>query len=509
MGARGVRAGRRILTTLVATAIAGVGMATATQPAHASDLTWTLQTSPNDSSWQDVTYGNGLFVAVASAGTGDRVMTSPDGVNWTAATASVANVVWISVAYGAGTFVAVSRSGDVMRSSDGITWTSGGSTGFDTRAVSFGNNMFVAVGLQSPRIKTSPDGTTWTTASWAGTQPLNQWYAGAFGNNMFVAAGAPRGAVADSAYSDAAGGQWNPSNHVYGTAGVPLHQWNDITYAAGTFVAVGQRAVGYRAMTSTNGADWTDQVTPVDNAWEGVAYGGGQFVAVADNGTADRVMTSPDGVNWTLQASADVNAAWQSITYAGGIFVAVGRSGAIMTSGSASGSGSSSTASTSDAGVPNVLQQYPISSEDAVSSPADACRLNAPEYVVDGRMNDERRFESWSLSYAQWPNAGAGGYVCTRTLSYQPGTDIWLTSDSELSGSGRLQQYAIEPTAIARITRERGMADAEARSVYCRSNAPVSADLGDDWGQRNEGWSPSYAAWLNEGRGGWVCSRSL
>jgi hypothetical protein len=240
-----------------------------------------------------------------------------------------------------------------------------------------------------------------------------------------------------------------------------------------------------------------------------VAYGGGQFVAVADNGTADRVMTSPDGVTWTLQSSADVSAYWQSITYADGIFVAVGRSGAIMTSGSASGGGSSSSGAASDTGVSNVLQQYPVSTAAAVSSPADACRVNAPEHVVDGRMNAERRFESWSLSYAQWPNAGAGGYVCTRTLSYQPGTDIWLTSDSQLSGSGRLQQYAIEPTAIARITRERGVADAEARLDYCRSNAPVSADLGGDWGQRNEGWSPSYASWLNEGRGGWVCSRSV
>ena len=33
--------------------------------------------------WYSVCYGNGLFVAVASSGTGNRVMTSPDGITWT------------------------------------------------------------------------------------------------------------------------------------------------------------------------------------------------------------------------------------------------------------------------------------------------------------------------------------------------------------------------------------------------------------------------------------------
>lgn len=35
-----------------------------------------------DNAWLSVTYGNGLFVAVAGSGTGNRVMTSPDGITW-------------------------------------------------------------------------------------------------------------------------------------------------------------------------------------------------------------------------------------------------------------------------------------------------------------------------------------------------------------------------------------------------------------------------------------------
>jgi len=37
---------------------------------------WTLRTSAADNNWYGVTYGNGLFVAVAYSGTGNRVMTS-------------------------------------------------------------------------------------------------------------------------------------------------------------------------------------------------------------------------------------------------------------------------------------------------------------------------------------------------------------------------------------------------------------------------------------------------
>ena len=44
---------------------------------------WTSRTSAADNDWRVLAYGNGLFVAVGQTGTGDRVMTSPDGVNWT------------------------------------------------------------------------------------------------------------------------------------------------------------------------------------------------------------------------------------------------------------------------------------------------------------------------------------------------------------------------------------------------------------------------------------------
>jgi hypothetical protein len=73
-------------------------------------ITWTSRTSAANNNWQSVTYGNGLFVAVASSGTGNRVMTSPDGITWTSRV-SAANQSWYSVTHAGGLFVSVSVTG--------------------------------------------------------------------------------------------------------------------------------------------------------------------------------------------------------------------------------------------------------------------------------------------------------------------------------------------------------------------------------------------------------------
>ena len=71
---------------------------------------WRIRTSAANNNWYSVCYGNGLFVAVAISGSGNRVMTSPDGINWTICT-SAADNQWRSVCYGNGLFVAVASSG--------------------------------------------------------------------------------------------------------------------------------------------------------------------------------------------------------------------------------------------------------------------------------------------------------------------------------------------------------------------------------------------------------------
>ena len=207
--------------------------------------TWTNRTSAADNSWTSVTYGNGLFVAVSSTGTGDRVMTSPDGITWTIRTNATDNY-WRSVTYGNGLFVAVADFGSgtgnrVMTSPDGITWTIRTSGTNAWNSVTYGNGLFVAVAADGVgnRVMTSPDGITWTNRTSA--------------NNVI---------------------------------------WTSVTYGNGLFVAVSSSGIGNRVMTSLDGITWTGG-TSGTNAWRSVTYGNGLFVAVALNGTGNRVMTSP------------------------------------------------------------------------------------------------------------------------------------------------------------------------------------------------------------------------
>jgi hypothetical protein len=220
--------------------------------------------------WTSVTYGNGLFVAVANTGIGSRVMTSPDGFDWTSRT-SAADNAWNSVTYGEvggqGLFVAVATNGSgnrVMTSPDGITWTSRTSaTDKAWQSVTYGSGLFVAVAIDGTGndVMTSPNGVTWTSrASAVG----NVWMGVSYGNGLFVAVG---------------------------------------------YVVVGDGADS-RVMTSPDGITWTSRTYAADNAWTGVTYGNGRFVAVAFFGLGNRVMTSgpPAATNVLVVSDTSITA---------------------------------------------------------------------------------------------------------------------------------------------------------------------------------------------------------
>lgn len=150
---------------------------------------WTLRTTPANLIWNEIGYGNGLFVAVAQSGTGNRVMTSPDGITWTSRT-SAADNTWEGVAYGNGIWVAVSSDGTgnrVMTSVDGFTWTSRNAAAeLAWNDVCFGNGMFVAVASSGTgnRAMASYDGVNWVSMI---TPQDNTWRAVVYGTGRFVA----------------------------------------------------------------------------------------------------------------------------------------------------------------------------------------------------------------------------------------------------------------------------------------------------------------------------------
>jgi hypothetical protein len=304
---------------VVLTAIDQTDMASAsTEPfsvtvTHSCDV-WTSRTSPIPLRWMEITYGNGIFVAVANDGA-NKVMTSPDGVTWTGRTAAILNAN--AVAYGNGMFVAVGNYGQIMSSSDGATWTSRipPDTTMIADAVTYGNGLFVAAGYSSGGyfVMTSPDGIAWT----ARTAIFGTWSSIAYGNGTFVAvtsAGTPH------LMTSTDGIAWTART-------VPNNNWYSVVHGDGKFVAVASTG---QVMTSVDGINWTAQTSLGTNGWNSVTYGNGMFVAVSILGT-HQVATSPDGVSWTARTTPMND--WNSIAYGNGVFVAVPSSGAdLMTS---------------------------------------------------------------------------------------------------------------------------------------------------------------------------------
>jgi len=289
-----------------------VSDAVSVTPADVNAINWTGRTAPESNQWESVAFGNGLFVAVGWNGT-HAVMTSSDGVTWTARSAPSSE--WRGVTYGNGLFVAVADDGTarVMTSPDGITWTARTPAAVDQWvAVTYGNGLFVAVASSSNNVMTSSDGITWTART--GTA-VNYWHAVTYGNGVFVA-------VANS------GGVMTSPDGITWTSrtAAEANNWFGVTYGNGLFVAVSNNGTN-RVMTSPDGVTWTARSAPAE-AWQSdVTYGNGNFVAIAQN----YVMYSTDGTIWALRPSNSW-IGFRGIAYGNGKFVATGGNGGVMTS---------------------------------------------------------------------------------------------------------------------------------------------------------------------------------
>lgn len=321
----------RLLPALVALAMVP-GLVSPVSAFATPDVTaWTSHTSPGGNGWSDIAYGNGVYVAVAAGGDGQRVMTSSDGMTWTLHTPLAEDLWWKSVVFGAGIFVAVSNGNDVMTSPDGFTWTRRTpSSRINWWSVTYGGGQFVAVAGSGAgnRVMTSPDGITWTGRAASITA---QWTGITFGNGLFVAVG-----YGDKVMTSPDGITWTTRS----AAGLGAN-WNDITYGNGTFVAVAQNG---EVMRSANGTTWIDSAMP-GSVLVAVTYGDRHFVALDQNvidtdrfettggvtvvvakdivrAQSQQLLTSTDGRVWTNRTTP-YDSYWSSVTYGDGRFVAV------------------------------------------------------------------------------------------------------------------------------------------------------------------------------------------
>ena len=242
---------------------------------------------PNgDKPFNDVAFGNGLFVAV---GEDAIIQTSADGKVWDFRQV-VAGQTLNAVTYGGGQFVAIGDNGFISRSNDGKTWSQG-FTGLWSKfnGLTFANGQFVAVGTNGT-IATSPNGITWT-ARLSGT--AKQLKSVAFGNSMWLAVG----------YDGIACWSMNGTTWTSYTVDANAHL-NHVMFANGQFVAVGLNG---KIFTFPNAFIGTARVSKTSAHLWGIMHGANQFVAVGepasqDDWTTAIVVTSPDSSPTTAAA---------------------------------------------------------------------------------------------------------------------------------------------------------------------------------------------------------------
>ncbi len=149
-------------------------------------ITWAQVSSVNGMQLSNVAYGAGTFVLISSGG---YIETSYDGVTWTGRGAAInnSNSVWSGLSYGNGLFVAVAVGGSkkIITSTNGMTWTVRVmGVAYGLNSITFGNGLFVAVGNNS--IVTSSDGINWTVGT---SSTSDNWHSITYGGGVFVAVG--------------------------------------------------------------------------------------------------------------------------------------------------------------------------------------------------------------------------------------------------------------------------------------------------------------------------------
>ena len=260
-----------------------------------------------------VTFGNGL------------IYTSVDANTWTVRNSGV-KVPLNSLTFGNNMFVAVGPNGTILTGSkDGLKWTPVKSAVTDDLwAITFAKNQFVAVGADGTVI-TSSDGYNWTkTAALSPGQTLKNIVYGYRDNDYFMTQGYFMTISKNGdTYKSHDGVTWEKENMKFAS------NISSVIYANELFIAVGTNG---RIMTSPIGfgewLSWLDRYSQTTENLYSITYGGGRYFSVGANGT---IMISDDLSRWTIVDSgtkSDLSAA----AYGRGKFIVVGLDGTILTS---------------------------------------------------------------------------------------------------------------------------------------------------------------------------------
>lgn len=276
-----------------------------------SGVSWTSQTLPASTGiglWgQNIlfSYGNGRFVYIPAGGSGTSLAYySSNGFTWTSSALGISNFKPSTILYTPGNgFVAQSYldgSNRTMKSSDGVTWSTG--SGQVTGQV-LGSGYVASAGRWYYSAHNDPNG--YYTSTWAGTVTNNGSFSGSPFFGSFGVAASDGVTAVHTGNNGATTNLWSTTTGTSVTLGTlpdTVLQGGQVYGAeVGIYLATG---TGTKAMTSTNGTSWTNQTKPNVGALLLMYSRDTGFVGVLNGGQT--VLTTPDGVTWTTRTNTGV-----------------------------------------------------------------------------------------------------------------------------------------------------------------------------------------------------------
>lgn len=250
----------------------------------------------------DITYANGLYVAVGQQG---LIVVSNDGINWKQVDSGISSTL-NGISYINNIWVAVGNHGTILTSLDGYIWqTKYTRTDIDyyfQKAV-YGKGVYVVVGADYNLhgcVYTSPDTVTWTQ-QYENLTIKNVFTSVTFDGSMFVAVG-QGGRLSCSSN----GTHWGEM-----TSNFDVTTINEIKYYNGLFVAVGDAG---KIGTSTTGTSFTLKTGYTTKDIYGLTYGDGKWISV---GITGKIGKSLDGNVWSLLVDNSSYGALMSVAYGG------------------------------------------------------------------------------------------------------------------------------------------------------------------------------------------------
>ncbi|MFK7910228.1 MAG: PKD domain-containing protein [Akkermansiaceae bacterium] len=262
--------------------------------------TWDGGTIGSNINHRGITYDGSQFVACGydydfdiSAWVG-VIYTSPDGLSWTEQFSGGSRLR--DIAFGGGVIIASGDGGTLLRSTNGVSWssvTSGVST--NLQGVSYGDGGFVVVGAnsssQGATILKSSDGLAWVNTS-VGAGTSQGFFHTEYLNNLFFASGF----YTRLRYSDDNGDTFTDTGE--GNLRTPAMAYGNGVYFASGWDSANSGTKLNRL--STDGMDWSELTAFSSVDQNAAVFFQNTFMTVGDNGEIwqSNAIDAPTG--WTI-----------------------------------------------------------------------------------------------------------------------------------------------------------------------------------------------------------------